>query len=105
MVLSHPRPFALRGGRFRSKACTFPAHSEEWTSVQFPCEGTEHLVSVLDLDNVIVGSCEPPQPHLVAANNADYLSERCKMVPKNRVRQDEKEAGFFLIMSKISGGA
>src|SRR5690606_34857100 len=28
---SIPRPFALRGGRFRSKACTFPALSEERT--------------------------------------------------------------------------
>ena len=34
---------------------------------------------------------QPSQPHLVATDNADYLSERCEMVPKNRVRQDETE--------------
>ena len=36
------------------------------------------LVSVLDLDNAAVGSCEPPHPHSGAADNADNLSERCE---------------------------
>jgi len=49
--LSVPRPFALRGGRFRSKACTFPALSKERT-----------LVSVLDLDNAIVGLATTATP-------------------------------------------
>ena len=38
----------------------------------------EDLVSVLDLDNAAVGSCEPPHPHSGAADNADNLSERCE---------------------------
>ena len=45
----------------------------------FP-EGKD-LVSVLDLDNaaVAIGSEDPPplHPHADAADNADYLSERC----------------------------
>ena len=49
---------------------TIPASSEE-----------ETLVSVLDLDNaaVAIGSEDPPplHPHADAADNADYLSERC----------------------------
>ena len=49
------------------------------------------LVSVLDLDNVIVafrsqGIVLAPQPHSVAANNADYLSERCECAALPRAR-------------------
>ena len=32
----------------------------------------------------------PLNPHLGSANNADYLSKRCKMAPKSRVQLDEK---------------
>ena len=54
----------------RSKACIYSRH----------CKGSD-LVSVLDLDNAAVGSCEPPHPHSGTADNADYLSERCKCDP------------------------
>ena len=52
------------------------------------------LVSVLDLDNVIVALrsrriVPAPYPHADTANNADYLSERCEAIPKDRsVRLD-----------------
>ena len=51
---------------------------------------------------------QPSQPHLVATDNADYLSERCEMVPKNRVRQDETEQNVLsdhVEYGKGSGGA
>ena len=69
------------------KACTFPALSAK------RIRGKD-LVSVLDLDNAIVGlrsEDRPPlHPHLDTADNADYISERCKKDPKIRVRQDEQ---------------
>ena len=71
----------------------------------FP-EGKD-LVSVLDLDNAAVGSCEPPHPHSGAADNADNLSERCERsgFPAARVRLDGKAVKRFPIKSKKNGGA
>ena len=61
----------------------------------FP-EGKD-LVSVLDLDNAAVGSCEPPHPHSGAADNADNLSERCERsgFPAACVRLDGKAMNAF----------
>lgn len=55
------------------------------------------LVSVLDLDNAAVGSCEPPHPHSGAADNADNLSERCERsgFPAACVRLDGKAINAF----------
>ena len=57
-----------------------------------PLSEDKDLVSVLDLDNAAVGSCEPPHPHSGAADNADNLSERCERsgFPAARVRLDGK---------------
>ncbi len=64
-------------------------HSEEAVLLH-----VEHLVSVLDLDNVIVGPNPEGllllHPHSDAADNADYLSERCKSDRSRSVRLDGK---------------
>lgn len=76
------RPFVFRNLRFRSKACTFPASSMRKRHLPGFHAETKHLVSVLDLDNVIVAVRSRRivlalHPHSDTANNADYLSERC----------------------------
>ncbi len=96
---SIPRPFALRGGRFRSKACTFPALSEERTLLL----RRRSMVSVLDLDNAVAG----PAPKDGSRRSPTWLQPTTpiislndvKCVPCTRVRQDEKAAIRFLIMS------
>lgn len=64
------------------------------------------LVSVLDLDNVIVAFRSAwivlaPHPHSGTANNADYLSERCKCAAVLRARPTGRVKAFrhLLIMS------
>ena len=68
-VSGYPRQVPQR--LLRSKACIYSRH----------CISSD-LVSVLDLDNVIVALrsrriVPAPYPHADTANNADYLSERC----------------------------
>lgn len=52
-----------------------------------------HWLVVLDLDNVVVRfpapkNWRPPHPHSGTADNADYLSERCKMPSRRRRASD-----------------
>ena len=86
--------------------------SRPFLRMDFLCNshaGITHLVSVLDLDNAIVGfqpeGWRPPYPHSDTANNADYLSERCELHARRAVRPTGREsANRFLIMSG-NGGA
>lgn len=61
------------------------------------------MVSVLDLDNAVVGPPPegrlPLQPHLAATDNADYLSERCEGAALLRARPTGRESTRFPIMS------
>ncbi len=85
-----PRPFALRGGRFRSKACTFPAPSEEGTLS--PHRGD--MVSVLDLDNAAVGLHDHRNPTRLRPTTPIISLNDVKCVPCTRVRQDGKASAF-----------
>ena len=86
--LSGPRPFALRGRRFRSKACTFPALSSSertwlvyltWTTLSLvPCPKAGHHCSPTWL--------QPTTP-IISLNDV-------KCVHGTRVRQDGKASAF-----------
>ena len=91
----------MRGGRFRSKACTFPALSigKDFLS-GFHAED-EHLVSVLDLDNVIVGLDDhwihtriQPTTLIISLND---VKDASASVASDWTRKNKL---FFLIKSK-----
>ena len=61
--------------------------------------GITHLVSVLDLDNVIVGLDDHRTPTRMRPITPIISLNDVKCMPRMRVRQDEKAANRFLIVS------
>jgi hypothetical protein len=93
-----PCPFVSQGVASDQKHVLFPPLPSGRDFLINSHAGTDHLVSVLDLDNVIVGpnpeGLSLLNPHSGTADNADYLSERCKCFRRSGVRLDGKAKSF-----------
>ena len=105
-----PCPFVSHGVASDQKHVLFPPLPSGRDFLINSHAGTDHLVSVLDLDNVIVGpnpeGLSLLNPHSGTADNADYLSERCKCFRRSGVRLDGKAILLSdQIGSKCNGGA
>ena len=94
----HPPNALIALDLIRKKTNWSPSGQKQVSLFPLLPRGKEHLVSVLDLDNVIVGpnpeGLSLLNPHSGTADNADYLSERCKCFRRSGVRLDGKAKSF-----------